>query len=522
MEPQNIQVAKQYDIINILNNFLVPEARPELQELSVAILGVIGILNKRSKKRNLPLEGVWALIQIVLSSDEVLSRQGSEALCKLIVANGEVRNVLLSKRFINLIFDTFKSKEETKSKQSSSSSDQDEESEPNFIKSNLLAVVSKLTEEEENLGELGELIPLLEEVKQNGDSIQKKKARTILGSLREEGIKAPSSKSEREKDEKISQLEEINQKLQEELKQKDEDLEKEKQKSIKKKSDEEIHLIEEDDKLTQFMSTQNQIGQQSQMGGIQRQPRQGGQPQIQGQGFPGQITPGQQQISFQQNFPQGQPHQGQRFQQRNGTPPIVRGPQTGYSNQQPPVVSYPVQQPPHPQPIQPNHPNQQINQSPAQQQSFHQLFQPKVNPAQLGSRQLIQNQTPININDQALQYNQGNQNSILNQPSIVLQVAHPTPVDPPPVNPPTQNGNQTNFDLSSLSQLSDEDKKNSIGEFIYEYAAKDHEELAGKITGIILEHDLSELKQIVQNKQILNKQITDAILLVQQTGGDAE
>ncbi|KAA6381816.1 MAG: hypothetical protein EZS28_022659, partial [Streblomastix strix] len=57
---------------------------------------------------------------------------------------------------------------------------------------------------------------------------------------------------------------------------------------------------------------QNQIGQQSQMGGIQRQPRQGGQPQIQGQGFPGQIHP----IPYQQNFPQVQPHQGQGFQQQ--------------------------------------------------------------------------------------------------------------------------------------------------------------------------------------------------------------
>ncbi|KAA6403903.1 MAG: hypothetical protein EZS28_000573 [Streblomastix strix] len=172
---------------------------------------------------------------------------------------------------------------------------------------------------------------------------------------------------------------------------------------------------------------------------------------------------------------------------------------------------------------QPNHPNQQINQSPIQPQPLHQQVQPNVNSAQLGQKQFIQNQTPININDPALQYNQGNQNSILNQPSSVLQVAHPTPVNPPPVNPPTQNGNQTNFDLSSLSQGSDEDKKNSIGEFIYEYAAKDHEELAGKITGMILELDLSELKQIVQNKQILNKQITDAILLLQQTGGgDAE
>ncbi|KAA6369603.1 MAG: hypothetical protein EZS28_034870, partial [Streblomastix strix] len=80
-----------------------------------------------------------------------------------------------------------------------------------------------------------------------------------------------------------------------------------------------------------------------------------------------------------------------------------------------------------------------------------------------------------------------------------------------------------NFDLSLISNGTDQEKKDNIGEFIYEYVARDHEDLAGKITGLILELDLSELKQIVQNKQLLNKNIADAIAqLGQNGGGDAE
>ncbi|KAA6385106.1 MAG: putative polyadenylate-binding protein 1-B, partial [Streblomastix strix] len=215
---------------------------------------------------------------------------------------------------------------------------------------------------------------------------------------------------------------------------------------------------------------QNQIGQQSQMGGKQRQPRQGGKPQIQGQRFPGQITPGSQktlpggqfpqqggfpgQGAFQQNFPQGQPHQGQGFQQqyRNSTlprgqfpqqggfpgqgayqgqihrvpqgqiaqqQPIVRGPQTSYPTQQTPVVSYPVQQAPLPQPIQ-------------------QVIPPPIQP----------------------------------QPPAVLQdlVVNGIKLEPIHVN------------IQQLNSIAEEDKKNNLGELLFVQIQKIDEPNAGKIT----------------------------------------
>ncbi|KAA6380244.1 MAG: hypothetical protein EZS28_024229 [Streblomastix strix] len=59
------------------------------------------------------------------------------------------------------------------------------------------------------------------------------------------------------------------------------------------------------------------------------------------------------------------------------------------------------------------------------------------------------------------------------------------------------NDDKTDFDILSIDHGTDEEKKNNIGEYIYEYIEQDHKELAGKITGMIRELDLSELQQIV-------------------------
>ncbi|KAA6387824.1 MAG: hypothetical protein EZS28_016648, partial [Streblomastix strix] len=73
------------------------------------------------------------------------------------------------------------------------------------------------------------------------------------------------------------------------------------------------------------------------------------------------------------------------------------------------------------------------------------------------------------------------------------------------------NDDKTDFDILSIDHGTDEEKKNNIGEYIYEYIEQDHQELAGKITGMIRELDLSELQQIVQSKQLLNQNVAQAI-----------
>ncbi|KAA6364745.1 MAG: hypothetical protein EZS28_039728, partial [Streblomastix strix] len=228
MEPTNIEAVKQQEIIGILNNFLVSEVQQELQELSVSILGVLGAHGKHRRKRSHALASEWALIQIILSSDEVLSRQGTEALCKLIVADEQIRDAMLSRRFVDLVLETLSNHEQIKKQSSSSSSDQEDESEPIFVKVGLLSVVLKLAEEIENPIILGVLIPILEEIKKNGEKEMSKKAKTILGCLQQEGITVPSQSSDSIKDEKIRQLEETNRRLEEIIRKLDEEKEREK------------------------------------------------------------------------------------------------------------------------------------------------------------------------------------------------------------------------------------------------------------------------------------------------------
>ncbi|KAA6387185.1 MAG: hypothetical protein EZS28_017285, partial [Streblomastix strix] len=106
---------------------------------------------------------------------------------------------------------------------SSSEQEQEEESEPIFVKVGLLTVVQKLAEEIENPIILGDLVPILEEIKKNGEKEMIKKARTILGCLREQEITAPQLNELNEKDEKIRQLEETNRRHEEQIRRNNEE-----------------------------------------------------------------------------------------------------------------------------------------------------------------------------------------------------------------------------------------------------------------------------------------------------------
>ncbi|KAA6376997.1 MAG: hypothetical protein EZS28_027476, partial [Streblomastix strix] len=231
-------------------------------------------------------------------------------------------------------------------------------------------------------------------------------------------------------------------------------------------------------------------GGPSGVGGQQRPPRQAGQPQMQGQGFPGQIIPGQQQIPYQQNFPQVQPHQGQGFQQQYRTPtlpggqfpqqggfpgqdafkgqiprvqqgqiaqqqPIVRGTQTSYSTRQPPVVSYPVQQPPLSQPKQ------------------------KVIPPP------IQPQPPTVFQDLI-------NNGIKLGPIFV--------------------------DIQQLNSMAVEEQKQNLGEYLFVQIQKMDEPNAGKITGMLLELDTQDLVKLLQDPLELFSKVQEAQKVLVEAG----
>ncbi|KAA6374348.1 MAG: hypothetical protein EZS28_030125 [Streblomastix strix] len=213
--PLCLEQLYQQDIISILKEFLVSDLQSELQDLSIGIFGLIDVRCNYHSKKNRAVSSVNALLQIILSSDEKLSHKGSDALCKLICVDEQIRKVLFKKRFVYLILESLsvQAPEEIKS----SSQDQEEEITQDFIQAGLLAVTLKLAEDEDKLEDLSCLIPQLLQLKNNKVKDVNIKARNLLKIFSEAGINYSSSQKQiQDKDEMIRFLkEELEQKNEE-------------------------------------------------------------------------------------------------------------------------------------------------------------------------------------------------------------------------------------------------------------------------------------------------------------------
>ncbi|KAA6352683.1 MAG: hypothetical protein EZS28_051790, partial [Streblomastix strix] len=181
--------------------------------LSSAILHIVGV---RSKSVDIVVRAKVAtdsIIQIINSTNEKQSKAASKALCDLVEANEQIRNSLLTTGFIQVVLHTFTVNIQIQTKSSSSSqSTSNDHVIPGYVKVGLLNVFLKLTEEEGGLESLGILIPILEEMKRNGEEQIKSKAKKILIQLNGEGIQSYSTlvNNEKEKDDQIKQLENTN------------------------------------------------------------------------------------------------------------------------------------------------------------------------------------------------------------------------------------------------------------------------------------------------------------------------
>ncbi|KAA6351381.1 MAG: hypothetical protein EZS28_051847, partial [Streblomastix strix] len=154
--------------------------------------------------------GVWPLLQIILSSDENLSLAGSQALQSLAGSDNEVRHVLLSKIFVDSVLQILSIGIHNSNERVLQI---EQVGVPDYIKVGLLSVVLKVSEVEEGLQELGTLIPILEQLKQNGEKEVKIKAKSILNQLAGEGINVQIPSQDIEKEQKIQQLEEENRRI---------------------------------------------------------------------------------------------------------------------------------------------------------------------------------------------------------------------------------------------------------------------------------------------------------------------
>uniref|UniRef100_A0A7S2SAR9 PABP n=1 Tax=Mucochytrium quahogii TaxID=96639 RepID=A0A7S2SAR9_9STRA len=84
------------------------------------------------------------------------------------------------------------------------------------------------------------------------------------------------------------------------------------------------------------------------------------------------------------------------------------------------------------------------------------------------------------------------------------QAHHMQPMQPEPLT------------AAALASASEQEQKNMIGERLYPLIHKDQPELAGKITGMLLEMDNPELLHLLESPDALNSKIQEAIQVLQQ------
>ncbi|KAA6372516.1 MAG: hypothetical protein EZS28_031957 [Streblomastix strix] len=224
--PESVEALYENDVVSVLNKYIGGAQEGEIYVLSSTILHVIGVRSKVEDASVRAGAATESLIQIIHSSNEKESKSGSKALCELVEENSQIRNSLLSTGFAQVVLHKLTSNTQIETKSSSSSSP--ENSTPIFIKIGLLNVVQRLTEEEKGLESLIVLIPVLEELKSNGENQLKSKAKNLLLILSQIiGINSQNSNSNsnlKEKDQKIQQMEESNKRKDEELRINDQEL----------------------------------------------------------------------------------------------------------------------------------------------------------------------------------------------------------------------------------------------------------------------------------------------------------
>ncbi|KAA6397744.1 MAG: hypothetical protein EZS28_006733 [Streblomastix strix] len=217
-------------IPSALQTFLGPNEQGEKYVLSTTILHIVGVYDKATDDVVRATAAIEPLIQIIHSPNEGRSSSACAILMNLI-DDDIIRASLLQTGFLGIVHHALTSKPEEQKKSSSSSEDG---TIPNHVKLGLLEIVLKLAEEEEGLEPLAVIIPVLDELKSKGQGKIKSKAKKILDLLNGEGI-AASSQSEKEKIDRIRELEETVHRQEDELRKEKEEIVKLKEENEKLK-----------------------------------------------------------------------------------------------------------------------------------------------------------------------------------------------------------------------------------------------------------------------------------------------
>jgi polyadenylate-binding protein len=79
---------------------------------------------------------------------------------------------------------------------------------------------------------------------------------------------------------------------------------------------------------------------------------------------------------------------------------------------------------------------------------------------------------------------------------------------------PAPNANGPQFNLAELSSMSPEDQKNFLGEKLYTRINQIRPQQAAKITGMLLEMEISEILNILEDNNMLNSKINEAVAVL--------
>ncbi|KAA6379905.1 MAG: hypothetical protein EZS28_024569 [Streblomastix strix] len=219
--PENKELASNYKLMPLLNKFAGNIEKNEEFVLSTTIQHVIGVRNGSDDKMILAGAATDSIIQTIFSPDENTSKSGSITLSELIKENEIIRNSLITSGFIQKVQHTF-----AHCSQSSSSS-QTQITTPYHVKSGILDIILKLIETIDDFQPTAVLIPILTDLKNNGEKEIKNQSISILAIQRAKGINASSSSNSQEKDEQIKQLKEGIEREKAEKERKEEELQRE-------------------------------------------------------------------------------------------------------------------------------------------------------------------------------------------------------------------------------------------------------------------------------------------------------
>ncbi|KAA6369454.1 MAG: hypothetical protein EZS28_035019, partial [Streblomastix strix] len=233
------ELIQKYQLMPLLNKFAGNVEKNEEYVQSTTILHVIGVRNGSDDKIILAGSATESIILSIFSPDEKTSKSGSKSLGDLIEENEIIRNSLVRTGFIQKVQYAFTNC-----------------TTPYHVKCGVLDILLRLITNSDNLEPIAILIPILTELKNNGEKETKKKSINILGILIANGINSTQSDSEKVKDEKIQQLEESNRLKDDELQH--ERMEKERiQIELRQTNEEKQKEKEKDEKQIETLQAEN-------------------------------------------------------------------------------------------------------------------------------------------------------------------------------------------------------------------------------------------------------------------------